>query len=217
MYSQANDRRILTRFAEQVRHRFYTWYCERKYGVSTRGFIEPHELGIGNPDAMAHSPLGYEYIEWGLATIPFPPAEVVFLDYGAGKGRALIAAAARPFHKVVGVEISEGLTEAARRNLARMKHRRAAYVEVHLSDAALFPVPDDANVIFFFNPFAGETLTEVVRRIRQSYCSHPRDLFVIFFNHREFDERVEGQQQFDGQQWLRKVHETSFCGLYRSV
>jgi hypothetical protein len=84
-------------------------------------------------------------------------------------------------------------------------------VEVYVSDAAAFPVPDDANVIFFFNPFDGQTLTDVVRRIHQSYCSHPRDLFIIFFNHGEFDKRVQGQP------WLRKVHETSFCGLYRSV
>ena len=160
---------------------------------------------------MGYSALEYEHILWALPAIPFPPAEVVFLDYGAGKGRALAAAATHPFRKVIGVEISETLVRIARRNLARMKHRRAAHVEVHLSDAAMFPVPADANVFFFFNPFAGETLREVVQRIHQSWCSHPRDLFVIFFEHGEFDQRLQGHP------WLRKVHETSFCGLYRTV
>jgi SAM-dependent methyltransferase len=201
----------LAHLYEQLRHRFYTWYWERKFGVSTAGFMEPQELGIDNPDSMAYSALGYEYIFWALPTIPFPPSEVVFLDYGSGKGRVLAAAAALPFRKVMGVEVSERLAGIARHNLARMKQRRAAHVEVHVSDAAMFPVPDDSNVIFFFNPFDGRTLTDVVHRIHQSYCSHPRDLFVIFFNHGEFDKRVQGQP------WLRKVHETSFCGLYRSV
>ena len=31
----------------------------------------------------------------------FPAEEVVFVDYGAGKGRALAAAAAQPFRKVI--------------------------------------------------------------------------------------------------------------------
>ena len=211
MDPQAIDYRRGTRLVEQVRHRFYTWYCERKFGVSTAGFIEPRELGVENPDSMAHSALGYEYIFWALPAIPLPASEVVFLDYGAGKGRVLVAAATLPFREIMGVEISERLAEIARRNLARMRGRRTAHVEVHVADAAMFPVPDDANVIFFFNPFAGETLTEVVHRIHRSYCSHPRDLFVIFFNHGEFDKRVQGQD------WLRKVYETSFCGLYRSV
>ena len=70
-------------------------------------------------------------------------------------------------------------------------------------------MPDDGNVFFFFNPFIGATLSEVIHRIHRSWCSHPRDLFVIFFNHREFDQCVQSHY------WLRKVHETAFCGLYR--
>jgi SAM-dependent methyltransferase len=202
---------VLGRFYEQSRHRFYTGYCERKFGVSTAGFIEARDLGIENPDSMAHSPLGYEYIFWALRAIPFPAADVVFLDYGSGKGRVLVAASTLPFRKVLGVEISERLVDIARGNLAHMKHRRAANVEVHHGDAALFPVPDDVNVVFFFNPFAGQTLTDVVHRIEQSLRSCPRDLFIIFFNHGEFDQRAQGQP------WLRKVHETTVCGMYRAM
>jgi SAM-dependent methyltransferase len=159
---------------------------------------------------MGYSALEYPHILWALQAIPFPPADVVFVDYGAGKGRALAAAATHPFQKVIGVEISETLACTARRNLASMKHKRAAHVEFHCCDAASFPVPDDANVFFFFNPFIGATLREVIHRIHQSWGSHQRDLFVIFFNHREFDQCV---QSLD---WLRKVHETAFCGLYRA-
>lgn len=206
----SSGRRAVARFAREIHHRIYTWYCERKFGVSTGGLIEPPELGVENPDAIGYSALEYEYLLWALPAIPFPPRQVVFVDYGAGKGRALAAAATRPFNKVIGVEISESLVAIARRNLARMKHRRAAHVEIHLVDAALFPVPADANVLFFFNPFGGATLAEVVHRIHESWCSHPRDLFVIFFNHGAFDQCIHSHQ------WLRKVHETSFCGFYRT-
>jgi SAM-dependent methyltransferase len=196
-------------FANRVRHRLYTGYCERKFGVSTRGLIQAPELGVANADAVGYSALEYEYLLWALPAIPFPAEEVVFVDYGAGKGRALAAAATHPFRKVIGVEISEELVEIARGNLARLKRRRAGYVEIHHADAAMFAVPDDANVFFFFNPFGGATLARVVERIEQSWMAHPRDLFFIYFNHGRFDECIEGRP------WLRKVHETSFCGFYR--
>jgi SAM-dependent methyltransferase len=143
--------------------------------------------------------------------IPFPAPDVVFVDYGAGKGRVLAAAATHPFQKVIGVEISEALACIARRNLGSMKKRRAAQVEVCCLDAASFPVPDGGNVFFFFNPFIGATLNEVIHRIHRSWYSHPRDLFVIFFNHGEFDKCVESHN------WLRKIHETALCGLYRAI
>jgi 16S rRNA G966 N2-methylase RsmD len=201
----------LAGFVEQFHHRIATWLGERKFGVSTSGFIEPEELGIQNPDARAYAALGYEHLGRAFPEIPFPDSHVVFLDYGAGKGRALVCAAARPFRKVIGVEISAELVAIARQNLAQMKHRRAGQVEVHHSDAAAFPVPEDVNVFFLFNSFIGRTLVEVVDRIRQSHALHPRDLFVIAFNHAEFDHCVRGET------WLRKVNENAYRGLYRSV
>jgi len=192
-----------------ARHHLYTWYCERKFGVSTGGLIQPRDHGVENRDAIGYSALEYEYLLWALPAIPFAPGNVVFVDYGAGKGRALAAAAMHPFQKVIGVEISGALVEIARRNLARLKRRCAGQVEIHHADAAAFPVPDDANVFFFFNPFAGATLARVVERIQQSWTAHPRDMFFIYFDHGAFDRCLEGQP------WLQKVHETSFCGFYR--
>jgi len=203
------SRRAVARFVKESRHRLYTWYCERKFGVSTGGLIQAPELGAGNTDAVGYSALEYEYLLWALPAIPFAPDQVVFVDYGAGKGRALAAAAAHPFRKVIGVEISRELVEIARGNLGRMKRRRAGQVEIHHADAAVFQVPDDANVFFFFNPFGGATLARVVERLRESWTAHPRELFFIYFNHGRFDECIEGQS------WLRKVYETSFCGFYR--
>jgi len=199
------------RLAMEIHHRIYTRYCEWRFGVSTLGLIQSNDLGVENPDAMGYSALEYPHILWALQAIPFPAPDVVFIDYGAGKGRVLAVAATHPFQKVIGVEISETLARIARRNLGSMKHRRAAQVEFHCCDAASFPVPDDGNVFFFFNPFIGVTLSEVIHRIHRSWCSHPRDLFVIFFNHCEFDRCVQSHY------WLRKVHETAFCGLYRAI
>jgi SAM-dependent methyltransferase len=204
------------RLYERSCDRLRTAYWERKLGVSTGGFIEPGDLGIASADSMAYTALGYEYIFWALRAIPFPAAEVVLLDYGSGKGRVLAAAATRGFARVLGVEISAELADAARRNLARMKHRQVADAQVHHADAAGFAVPADVNVIWFFNPFAGATLTQVLQRISASVAAHPRNVWIVFFNHAEFDKCVEGEAS-RGSAWLRKVSETPWCGVYRTT
>ncbi len=204
------DRRRFVGFATEIYDLICTRYFEWKLGVATRGLIEPNDLGVQNADAIGYSALEYTHIIWALRTIPFLPGDVVFVDYGAGKGRVLAVAATHPFQKVIGVEISDALAEIARRNLGFMKRRRAAVIDVYSLDAASFLVPDDANVFFFFNPFVGATLSEVIHRIHRSWCSHPRDLFVIFFEHRDFDRYAQSHT------WLRKVQETAFCGLYRA-
>src|SRR5262249_16540884 len=45
------------------------------------------------------------------------PRGLTFVDFGSGKGRALLCAAARPFKRIVGVEWSTDLCAIARRNV----------------------------------------------------------------------------------------------------
>jgi len=98
------DRQGFVRFATENYHRICTRYFEWKFGVVTLGLIEPTDLGVENADAIGYSALEYPHILWALGTIPFIPADVVFIDYGAGKGRVLATAAACPFQKVIGVD-----------------------------------------------------------------------------------------------------------------
>src|SRR5262245_48343466 len=88
---------------KEIHHRFYAAYHERKFNVSTAGWIQPAELGVVSPDALPYGPIGYQHIFWAFRKIPFPAEEVVFMDYGCGKGRAVIAAASMPFKRVIGV------------------------------------------------------------------------------------------------------------------
>ena len=201
-------------FAKELYHRLYTRRCEAKYNVSTSGGIEPRDLGIDSPDAKPYWAIGYQHIFWAMKRIPFPAEQVVFVDYGSGKGRALVAAATRPFKRVIGIELSEMLVQQARKNIAAMKGKEAQQVDVVQADATVFAVPDDANVIYFFNPFGGETLSRVISNIYQSHQQHKRDIFIIFFNNDHFEAR---RHILPG---LRKLHQGKFypdysCGLYQ--
>jgi hypothetical protein len=88
-------------------------------------------------------------------------------------------------------------------------------VEVRQADATAFDVPDDVNVIYFYNPFTGETLRRVTANIAASWRRHPRKIHLLFFNNDHFDRSIEGEQ------WLRKTHQATYypditCGFYET-
>ncbi len=104
----------------------------------------------------------------------------VFLDYGSGKGRAVLAAARHPFKRVLGLDIVEALNEIARSNILAAKRQLKAPVEVLTADATTFDVPDDVTVLYLYNPFLGDVLAAVQRRIENSLSRRPRSLRVYY-------------------------------------
>lgn len=92
-----------------------------------------------------------------------------FLDYGSGKGRALLAAARYPFGRVIGVELNEWDCEIARSNATIAAPRlRCSQIEVVTADATVWPVPDDVTYVYMFNPFWGETFRMMLDRLLES-------------------------------------------------
>ncbi len=94
------------------------------------------------------------------------PADFTFVDFGSGKGRALIVAGEFPFKAVIGVEFSLELYQASLRNIARANLAEArARVRVHYGDASDFPLPTGNLVCYFYNPFHGPVLTRIVEKL----------------------------------------------------
>jgi SAM-dependent methyltransferase len=104
----------------------------------------------------------------------------VFFDYGSGKGRAVLAAARYPFKRVLGLEIVEALNEIARTNIALAKPRLKAPVEVLTADATTFDIPDDVTIVYLYNPFLGEVLPAVQKKIETSLSRRPRSLRLYY-------------------------------------
>jgi len=108
----------------------------------------------------------------------------VFLDIGSGMGRAVYQAAAYyPFKRVIGVELSHELTQAARRNIERNRHRlRCMEVELMVDDVVDYTVPDDVTVIFCNNPVVGRLFAVVIEKILASVDRRPRRVRFIYGN-----------------------------------
>lgn len=164
------------------RERLVEVFRERRFGVSTKGSVttEAHRR-----DSASHryEVVNYATLDSMFGAIDVDPERQVFLDYGCGKGRAIVAAATRPFRRVIGVEFSPELAAIARDNVRRAEqHLRCRDVQVVVENAAEFVVPADVNVMFLFNPFSDHVMNAVLQRISESLAANPRTI-QIFYMH----------------------------------
>jgi hypothetical protein len=140
---------------------------EWRYGIRTEAVIETAELGIQNREAGEYQPTDYTDFPKIVAALGVEPKEHVFVDYGAGMGRAVILAAGYPFRRIVGIEYSEVLSKVALGNIENCRDKlECAAIEIITGDAADYALPEDASVLYFRNPFFGQSLERVLDNIR---------------------------------------------------
>jgi hypothetical protein len=176
--------------ARQALHKASERIHEKFYGVRTAGWVSEESLGYTQGDGRVHyTPIPYSALKRLLSAVVPDPGKDVFIDWGSGMGRVLTLASTYAYRRVIGVEYSPALCAAAEQNLktARVR-RRCGEVNVLNVDAREFPIPDDASVMFFYNPFRGELLSEVVQRIHSSWLAHRRPLTFLVSNHAGFIE-----------------------------
>ena len=101
------------------------------------------------------------------------------VDFGSGKGGALITFSRYPFARIAGVEIAPELVAIAECNLAKL---HIANVTMYVSDAADFTDLDAYNFFYFFSPFPAAVMNAVIRNICDSLARNPRKASIIYFN-----------------------------------
>lgn len=153
---------------------------ERRLGIETAEF-DSWRGSVEHSSCHAYEPLAYSCIEQAITRVFPDPQNDVFLDYGSGKGRAVVVASLRPFQRVVGVELVSELCDIARRNVERARpHQQCRSVNIECADATRFHVPDDVTCIYLYNPFWDDVLLAVQDRIRESLERRPRRLRVAY-------------------------------------
>jgi hypothetical protein len=160
---------------------------DARRGTNTSGMVMPWELadqtdapGDGNPYASLTS----DRIRSLIGAAMLMAGEMVFVDLGSGKGRALLVAGEYPFKRIVGVEWSRELDAVARSNIAVASGGGAPDPRFELlrMDAGEYDFPADPLVIFMFNPFGVATMTRVVANLERTLAEHPRRVAVIYAN-----------------------------------
>lgn len=132
-----------------------------------------------------------------LRTCNFPEASV-FVDFGCGKGKALLIASNYLFKRIVGIDFSPELCEIAKNNVRAYTMKRGASMEINViaCDAAAYEIKDDENVFYFFNPFKACLLEQVVNNIAISFTRHRRPVWIIY-NNPIYSDVLDSEKRFN--------------------
>ena len=108
--------------------------------------------------------------------------DFTFIDFGSGKGRALLIASEFPFRRVIGIEFSPELNAIAEQNIAHYRRgpSRCGAIETRCMDFVDFPLPAEPSLLYFYEPCDDQLFSTVVANIRTSWREHPRPLHVIY-------------------------------------
>jgi SAM-dependent methyltransferase len=167
-----------------------------KFGVRTSGLIAGRHLKSGHRHdrhatayfGVAPSVFAALMRRWKRLNPAVRVEETVFLDIGAGMGRAVLLAAEMPFKEVFGIELHPTLAQIARRNLARWRAAdrvRAARVSVIEGDAVEFRPPAAPTVAFLFNPFGGPVMKRLLKNWKEALVMQPNCLDIIYVNNEQ--------------------------------
>lgn len=148
------------------------------FGVDTRRAAAQGQTDVP-AESIPYEPLPWFLVRHAVGALELSPDDV-FVDYGAGLGRALLMAARTRLKRVVGVELLRPLADSAKQNVRTAQHRLRTPVEVVVTDAAAWDVPDDVTVAYLFNPFVGTVMQAVQQKIRASLVRRPRPLRVLY-------------------------------------
>jgi SAM-dependent methyltransferase len=166
---------------------------DRRFGTDTAATSD--ELGPGGDYAgerAFYQPITPAAFRAAASLLPREVGGLTFVDFGSGKGRALLLAAEHGFGRVVGVELSAGLHEAARRNVAAYERAtgRAAPIELVHDDALAFEIPaPEPCVLYLYNPFPEPVTRRLLDRIAASRARSPRAMYLVYMAPR-FDHLV---------------------------
>ncbi|MFT3981846.1 MAG: class I SAM-dependent methyltransferase [Ferruginibacter sp.] len=158
---------------------------EKKYGIHTTGTDDLKKLeerGVDIDHSTFYMPAGYDIMEDVFTRIGLSSAKH-FIDIGCGKGRAMCVAASMGAKKVTGIDFSKEFCEAAERNLQIIQQGipDLSY-KVYHNDAFYFEIPDDADIIFLFNPFDEVIMSGVVENIEMSLERKARQIQIVYAN-----------------------------------
>lgn len=171
----------------------YVHPFDRRHGVETSGLINGPRLAVGHPHdrhntayygvapSLFHTLIGH----WRDTPPPHALKNYSFIDFGAGKGRAMMLASQFPFREVIGIELNESLVEVAERNLDQWRQARMPRCPMRVLslEATAYQFPENPCIMYLFNPFTAPVLRRVLKRAMGSFAARAGELEVLYVNH----------------------------------
>lgn len=160
---------------------------DRRWGTDTATGVSVRALGFTGAQLRRchrYNASSEAMLVPAIERLGIDPAAFHFVDYGAGKGRAMMIALQLGFARVTGVELSGVLCGIARANLARFRAQNPdeAAVAVVEGDATTFRPEGPRLLVYFYNPFGAEIMTEVRRTLEAAGDAGAQALHVVYAN-----------------------------------
>jgi len=184
--------RTIKEYPSNHRRKRLDLFFDRKFGTNTAGRVELDDLHIESNNKE----FGFRYqgvlpdiFREMMSKLPIKYENFVFIDFGSGKGRALLLAAEYPFRRIIGIEFSLDLYSIALSNIKLYKNpmQKCFSLECEHKDVIQYSLPADNLICYLYNPFDEKVLSLVLDNIKKSLTEYPRELFVVY-RHPAFDE-----------------------------
>lgn len=159
-------------------------------GVDTDGVIAGHNLAIGHANdrfiagyaAIPPSRFRGAIKKWQVSSPPHAIEECTFIDFGCGKGRAILLASELGFREVVGVELNPNLAAIAQANAEvwTASGKAKCPVRIVCGDALDLEWPEGPCLAYLYNPFGEQVMRRLAKNMKAHFSCRPGDLEVIY-------------------------------------
>jgi SAM-dependent methyltransferase len=157
-------------------------------------------------EGINYVPIAPEVFNCVLSCLEIAWEEYTFVDYGSGKGRALLLASEYPFKQIIGLEFSPDLHQAAETNIGLYRSRSQKWRNIQSLniDFTQFDLPKEPLVLYFNHPCRERVLHEVVKRIGEFLLTSPYPLYLVYLSgeHQQQRELLSGG-------FLKEIHRSS--------
>lgn len=149
------------------------WNADTELGIDTQGIL--HLEGNNTYFPSRSLPLKEFFAECKL------PRNFLFVDVGAGKGRAMALAALAGFKRIKGIELFDSLCAIARGNLEKLQVSTPEFqFEVQCADALKYPIDTSDQIFYLYDPFDEKTTQAFFKRVADSSICTQFKVFVIY-------------------------------------
>lgn len=168
---------------------------DERYGVDTDGavggkgdsrsrtFLSDLEIPSANwIFGVDYSPIPPEQFKRIFASLRLNLQEYVFIDFGSGKGRALLLASDLPFKKIIGVEFSPELHAVAQSNIKKYSSptQLCNSLESINMDITDYQLPLEPCILYFLDPCRATIYPRILENIRKSWKAFPRNIVIVY-------------------------------------
>lgn len=187
-----------------------------QHGVETTKRVHLSDLEIESPNwiyADGYWPTPPHVFIDALSGLTTKFEDLVFIDFGSGKGRVLLMASEFPFRRIIGVEFADELHAIALENIQRYKTstQKCHDLTSVCADFTQFPIPSEPLFVFLYNPSSLEITSALARNLAHSLRDHPREMWVLYVT--PFYDVFE----CGGALPLRKIKSNSKYALYTNL